>query len=135
MGRRPAELSKSERRELARLVKSCAIPLTGTLGFRKAEVTSGGVRLDEVDSRTMESKLAKNLFLAGELLDLDGPIGGYNFQAAFSTGWLAGESAGGNEEVEPGDCPIRVFAGCHVRRLRRHVRWVRLPAWLIRWRR
>ena len=64
------------------------------MGFRKAEVTSGGVRLDEVDSRTMESKLAKNLFLAGELLDLDGPIGGYNFQAAFSTGWLAGDSAG-----------------------------------------
>ena len=92
--RRPAELSKSERRELVRLVKRCPIPATGTLGFRKAEVTSGGVRLDEVDSRTMESKLAKNLFLAGELLDLDGPIGGYNFQAAFSTGWLAGDSAG-----------------------------------------
>ena len=48
--------------------------------------------LDEVDSRTMESKLVPNLFLAGEILDLDGFIGGYNFQAAFSTGWLAGES-------------------------------------------
>ena len=76
------------------LIKHCPIPVTGTLGFRKAEVTGGGVRLDEVDSRTMASRLAKNLFLAGELLDLDGPIGGYNFQAAFSTGWLAGEIAG-----------------------------------------
>ncbi len=62
------------------------------MGFRKAEVTAGGVVLDEVDSRTMQSRLAPGLFFAGELLDLDGPIGGYNFQAAFSTGWLAGEA-------------------------------------------
>jgi predicted flavoprotein YhiN len=55
-------------------------------------VTSGGVSLDEVDSRTMQSKLCPGLFLAGEVLDLDGPIGGYNFQAAWSTGWLAGRS-------------------------------------------
>jgi hypothetical protein len=66
--------------------------LTGTLGFKKAEVTAGGVALDEVDSRTMQSKLIPGLFLAGEILDLDGPIGGYNFQAAWSTGWLAGNS-------------------------------------------
>jgi len=50
------------------------------------------VSLAEVDSRNMESKLVPGLFLAGEILDLDGPIGGYNFQAAFSTGCLAGES-------------------------------------------
>ena len=50
--------------------------------------------LSEVDSRTMESKRQPGLYIAGELLDLDGPIGGYNFQAAFSTGWLAGASAG-----------------------------------------
>ena len=55
-------------------------------------MTAGGVALDEVDSRTMQSKLVPNLYLAGEVLDLDGPIGGYDFQAAFSTGWLAGES-------------------------------------------
>ena len=48
--------------------------------------------LDEVDSHTMQSKLVPNLYFAGEILDLDGPIGGYNFQAAFSTGMLAGES-------------------------------------------
>ncbi len=87
-----AELTKPQRRRLAGMVKRLEIPITGTLGFRKAEVTAGGVRLSEVDSSSMQSKVAPNLFLAGEILDLDGPIGGYNFQAAFSTGWLAGES-------------------------------------------
>ena len=62
----------------------------GTEGYEKAEVTAGGVTLDEVDSRTLQSRRAPGLFLAGEVLDLDGPIGGYNFQAAWSTGWLAG---------------------------------------------
>ncbi|MFH1267728.1 MAG: NAD(P)/FAD-dependent oxidoreductase, partial [Planctomycetota bacterium] len=61
-------------------------------GFEKAEVTAGGVSLNEIDSRTMQSKRVPGLFMAGELLDLDGPIGGYNLQAAFSTGYLAGES-------------------------------------------
>jgi predicted flavoprotein YhiN len=56
-------------------------------------VTAGGVALDEIDSRTMQSKRVPNLFFAGEVLDLDGPIGGYNFQAAWSTGFLAGSSA------------------------------------------
>jgi predicted Rossmann fold flavoprotein len=86
------ELKKEERTQLARLVKQLPVALTGTLGFKKAEVTAGGVALDEVDSRTMQSKKVPNLFLAGEVLDLDGPIGGYNFQAAWSTGWLAGSS-------------------------------------------
>lgn len=90
--RRAAELTKDERRRLVEQVKHCAIRVTGSRGFDKAEVTAGGVALDEVDSRTMQSKLVPNLFLAGEILDLDGFIGGYNFQAAFSTGWLAGES-------------------------------------------
>jgi predicted Rossmann fold flavoprotein len=89
--RRAAELSKSERSSLIERFKRCEIRVTGSRGFEKAEVTAGGVALDEVDSRTMESKLVPNLFLAGEILDLDGFIGGYNFQAAFSTGWLAGE--------------------------------------------
>ena len=90
--RRAAELSSDERRRLVDQFQRCEIRVTGSRGFEKAEVTAGGVALDEVDSRTMESKLAPNLFLAGEILDLDGFIGGYNFQAAFSTGWLAGES-------------------------------------------
>jgi predicted flavoprotein YhiN len=68
--------------------------VSGTLGFGKAEVTAGGIALEEVDSRTLRSKIVPELFIAGEVLDLDGPIGGYNFQAAFSTGWLAGTAAG-----------------------------------------
>ena len=55
-------------------------------------MTAGGVELQEVDSRTMQSKRVPNLYLAGEILDFDGFIGGYNFQAAFSTAWLAAES-------------------------------------------
>jgi predicted Rossmann fold flavoprotein len=90
--RRGAELSKAERQSLVHAIKAIAIPIEGTLGFKKAEVTAGGVALSEVDSRTMQSKLVPNLYFAGEILDLDGPIGGYNFQSAFSTGWLAGES-------------------------------------------
>jgi predicted flavoprotein YhiN len=74
-------------------IKRLRVPLTGTLGFEKAEVTAGGVALDEVDSRNMQSKKRVGLYIAGELLDLDGPIGGYNFQAAWSTGWLAGVKA------------------------------------------
>ncbi len=89
---RAAEVPKAVRRQLVQAVKQLAIPIAGTLGFKKAEVTAGGVRLSEIDSRTMQSKIVPGLYIAGELLDLDGPIGGYNFQAAFSTGWLAGES-------------------------------------------
>ncbi len=58
-----------------------------------AIVTAGGVTLDEVDPRTMQSKLVAGLYFAGEVLDLDADTGGYNLQAAFSTGWLAGHSA------------------------------------------
>jgi predicted Rossmann fold flavoprotein len=90
--RRCAELSKAERQQLVQRMTQCEVHLTGTRGFDKAEVTAGGVALDEVDSRDMQSKLVPNLYLAGEILDLDGFIGGYNFQAAFSTGYLAGDS-------------------------------------------
>jgi predicted Rossmann fold flavoprotein len=88
--RKAAALSKPDRARLVQAIKRLRVPITGTLGFRKAEVTTGGVALDEVDSRTMQSKRTPELFIAGEVLDLDGPIGGYNFQAAWSTGWLAG---------------------------------------------
>jgi predicted Rossmann fold flavoprotein len=87
-----AELSRVGRARLAQAIKRTRIAISGTRGFAKAEVTAGGVSLAEVDSRTLQSKLVPNLYWAGEVLDLDGPIGGYNFQAAFSTGWLAGES-------------------------------------------
>jgi predicted Rossmann fold flavoprotein len=90
--KKASELSNSNRAALVQAIKQLPIPVTGTRGFAKAEVTAGGIALTEVDSSTMQSKLVPGLYLAGEVLDLDGPIGGYNFQAAFSTGWLAGNS-------------------------------------------
>jgi len=96
--RKAAALSRADRGRLVSCLKRLRLPVTGTLGFGKAEVTAGGVALTEVDSRTMRSKLVPDLYIAGELLDLDGPIGGYNFQAAWSTGWLAGGAAANGEE-------------------------------------
>ena len=90
MDRKAAALSKQDRQKMVAAVKRMRLPLRGTLGFEKAEVTAGGVSLAEVDSRTMQSKLVPGLYFAGEVLDLDGWIGGYNFQSAWSTGWLAG---------------------------------------------
>lgn len=92
MDRKMSELNKTERATLLKWIKSTEFAIHSTLGFPKAEVTAGGVHLKEVDSSTMRSKVVPNLWLAGEVLDIDGPIGGYNFQAAFSTGWLAGRS-------------------------------------------
>ncbi|MHB1560767.1 MAG: BaiN/RdsA family NAD(P)/FAD-dependent oxidoreductase [Isosphaeraceae bacterium] len=87
------DLSRDERHRLVAALKGLPLPVRGTLGFEKAEVTSGGVALEEVNPATLESRLVPGLYLAGEVLDLDGLIGGYNFQAAWSTGWLAGETA------------------------------------------
>ena len=90
-----AELSKKDLAAIANQIKRCQFDVNGTLGFEKAEVTAGGVELKEIDSKTMQSKLVEGLFFAGEVLNLDGPIGGFNFQSAFSTGWLAGQWCGG----------------------------------------
>lgn len=89
--RKAAALAKVDRAKLVASAKRLRLPLRGTLGFEKAEVTAGGVSLDAVDSRTMQSKRTPGLYFAGEVLDLDGWIGGYNFQSAWSTGWLAGK--------------------------------------------
>ena len=88
-----AELSSKQLLGIVKQLKELAFPIQGTLGYEKAEVTAGGVKLKEVNSSTMESKFVPNLFFAGEILDLDGPIGGFNFQSAWSTGWVAGQSA------------------------------------------
>ena len=82
-------LSKSERHALVETLKGLRVPIHGTLGYDKAEVTAGGLALEEVDPGTMQLKRHPNLFVFGELLDLDGPIGGLNFQAAFATAELA----------------------------------------------
>jgi hypothetical protein len=95
-----AEVSNVQLRTICELIKKTEIRVTGTMGFGKAEVTAGGIALDEIDSRTMESKLCRGLYFAGEVLDLDGPIGGYNFQSAFSTGWLAGSQVARSDGVQ-----------------------------------
>jgi len=88
-----ASLDRAARGRLLAVAKGLRLPVGGTLGFAKAEVTRGGIPLDEVDPRTMASRLVPGLYICGELLDVDGPIGGYNFQAAFATGRLAGVHA------------------------------------------
>jgi predicted Rossmann fold flavoprotein len=86
-------ITKEERKNLRTLLKGFRLSVKGLLGFNKAIVTTGGINLREIDPRTMRSKIIKNLYFAGEVLDLDGPTGGYNLQVCWSTGYLAGESA------------------------------------------
>lgn len=86
------ELTREQRLRLVATVKGFPVRVVGTLGFDAAEVTRGGVALDEVDQKTMESRRVPGLYVCGEVLDVDGPIGGFNFQAAFATGWIAGEA-------------------------------------------
>ena len=88
-----AELPRRSLVQLIEKTKQLSLPIEGTRGFAKAEVTAGGVSLKEVDPRTMASRKAESLYIAGEVLDVDGWIGGYNFQAAFSTGRAAGIAA------------------------------------------
>jgi len=78
---------------LADRLKDWRFPIARHAGYRRAVVTAGGVSLDEIVSKTMQSRIDKGLFFAGEVLDLDGDTGGYNLQMAFSTGALAGQSA------------------------------------------
>ena len=86
-------MTKSERASLAQLIKNTRITIESLLDFNHAMITAGGVNLREVDPKTMRSKIINNLFLAGEVLDLDGPTGGYNLQIAWTTGHATGKSA------------------------------------------
>jgi len=88
-----ALLNEAERKKLVGHLKNLSFEMTGYRGWNEAIVTAGGVSLNEVDDSTMASKLVQGLFLAGEVLYLTGNTGGYNLQIAFSTGWLAGQSA------------------------------------------
>lgn len=84
------QITVEERKELMKLLKGLEITIIGAKGLRQAIVTKGGVTIDEIDPQTMESKLVSNLYLAGEIIDIDAYTGGFNLQAAFSTGYLAG---------------------------------------------
>ena len=85
-------ITKEERRRLVGLFKAFPFTITGTRGFKEAIITQGGVSVKDIDPATMESKRIKDLYLVGELLDLDALTGGYNLQIAWSTGCLAGIS-------------------------------------------
>jgi predicted Rossmann fold flavoprotein len=87
---------KEERYNLAKLLKNLEMTPEGLLGFNTAIITSGGVFLKEIDHKTMKSKIIDNLFFAGEVIDVDGPTGGFNLQMCWSTGYLAGENAAKN---------------------------------------
>lgn len=91
--RRAGELKRTERTALIDRLTAYPLPWTGDEGFKKAEVTGGGIALEEVDSRTLESRTHRGLFLCGEMLDAFGPIGGHNFAWAWATGRLAGLGA------------------------------------------
>lgn len=89
-----SELRREERRRLIDTLVRGALPWTGDEGYKKAEVTGGGVSLADIDSRTMESRQHPGLYLCGEMLDAFGPIGGYNFFWSWATGRAAGTAAG-----------------------------------------
>jgi len=86
-------ITKDERKRLLSLLKQFPFRVKRLYGFDKAIITTGGINLKEVDPKNMRSKIIKNLYFAGEILDLDRPTGGYNLQVCWSTGYLAGEKA------------------------------------------
>ncbi len=87
-----AHLSKEDRRKLAQAMTAWPLPVRESRGYRHAEVTAGGVPLEEVDAATMESRACAGLYLVGEILDVDGRVGGFNFQWAWSSAWVAGHA-------------------------------------------
>jgi predicted Rossmann fold flavoprotein len=100
-----SRLSREERRAVVAAFTAHELPVLEVMGYRKAEVTAGGVPLAEVDPSTLESRRSPGLHLAGEILNVDGRLGGYNFQFAWSTGHVAGRSAalartGGSSQPE-----------------------------------
>jgi len=92
--RRTSALRRTERLALIGHLTSYLLPVTGDEGYKKAEVTGGGLALDEVEPRTLESRRCPGLFFCGEILDAFGPIGGHNFAWAWATGRAAGLAAG-----------------------------------------
>lgn len=87
------QISREERKRLLHTLKHFTIPITGTRPLAEAIVTAGGVSVKEINPKTMESKLIRGLYFAGEVMDIDGYTGGFNLQAAFSSGYAAGCAA------------------------------------------
>ncbi len=91
-----AHLSKKQTQQLLTLLQRSEFSVTGKGAFKEEFVTCGGVDLKEVDFKTMASRRCPGLFFAGEILDIDGITGGFNLQSAWTTGWIAGQTLGGN---------------------------------------
>lgn len=89
------QISREERQRLLQTLKHFVVPITSTRPIAEAIVTAGGVNVKEIDPKTMASKRVKSLYFAGEVMDVDGYTGGFNLQAAFSSGYAAGSAAAG----------------------------------------
>ena len=87
------QISSKERKQIRNMLKNMRFTISHHRSFKEAIITAGGVSTREISPKTMESKLVKGLYFAGEMIDLDAETGGYNLQIAFSTGWLAGNSS------------------------------------------
>lgn len=86
-----SELNERDVRKIAEKIKDFPLEVTGAKDFKDAQVTSGGIKTDEIDRKTMQSKICRNLYFAGEIIDVDGGCGGFNLQWAWASGMLAGE--------------------------------------------
>ena len=85
------ELKEKDYRLIAEKIKNFSLEVSGTKGFANAQVTSGGIKTSEINSKTMQSKICPDLYFAGEIIDVDGGCGGFNLQWAWASGMLAGE--------------------------------------------
>ena len=86
------QISKEQRKDLVNLIKNLTFNFKKLRPIEEAIVTSGGIKVNEINSSTMESKIVKGLFFVGEVIDVDAYTGGFNLQIAFSTGYLAGDN-------------------------------------------
>lgn len=100
------QLQRHQRRQLLEMLKRLPLSIIAAGPIAEATVTRGGVSTDEINPKTMESKLCPGLFFAGEVMNVDGPCGGFNLQIAFSTGWLAGKMAAESTKQKKNDCKI-----------------------------
>ena len=92
------DITKEERKQLVELLKSLPLTVTGTRDYNEAIITQGGVCVKDINPSTMESRIIRNLYFAGEVLDLDALTGGFNLQIAWSSGYLAGSNVKENLE-------------------------------------
>ncbi len=94
-------INRQERLAILKILKNFKLKITALAGFDKAMITKGGLALNEVEPQTMRSKLIDNLYICGEVLDLDGPTGGFNLQICWTTGYVAGEGVKNNKQQIP----------------------------------